>query len=119
MSIGSQVQRIHDVTLLASNVHELGAFYERLGLTHLFSQGDDLAVFQLGKNELAIHRTPHKPSEALVLSMVVSSLSAVESHLKELGLHYDGPTPLRPGLLGISVRDPNGNKLEFLAPASG
>ncbi len=119
MSISNWVKGFHDVTILASNVDELRRFYGKLGFPQVVSQGDELAVFVVGDNELAIHTSRAKPSEAIVLSLRVSNIEDIQQGMSNLGIKFDGPVPMRPGLVGIAIRDPNGNKLEFLAPANG
>jgi hypothetical protein len=110
----AQTPRIHDVGLLASNVAELREFYSKLGFQLAFSDGDKLVVFVLGSNEFAIHTSSQRPTVALGISVVVDDLSQMESKLKGLGIAYDGPKEMRPGLIGVGIRDPNGNRVEFL-----
>jgi len=116
MSISGLVKGFHDITIIANNVAELRHFYGILGFAQVVDQGDELAVFVVGANELAIHTSENIPTEALVLSVAVSDLEAIQRRIAELGIRFDGPVPMRPGLIGIAIRDPNGNKLEFLAP---
>ena len=116
MSISEVLRGFHDVTIVASNVTELRSFYARLGFRQLGDHGSNLAVFLVGSNELAIHASGARPSEALVLSILVNDLEVVERSLGELAIAFEGPAPVRPGLLGIRVRDPNGNKIEFVEP---
>jgi catechol 2,3-dioxygenase-like lactoylglutathione lyase family enzyme len=54
---------------------------------------------------------------ALVLSILVDDLEPVRQRAAELGIRIDAPTPMRPGLIGVALHDPNGNKLEFLQTA--
>lgn len=112
-----QIQRIHDVTLLADNLAELRAFYSALGFQEVFVQGEQLVVFAAGDNELALHFARERPKNAVTLSFRVRSAEAAVRHFKAAGIAYDGPRPLRPGLAGVSVKDPNGNVLEFLSPS--
>jgi len=116
MSIAEVVKGIHDVTLIASNVAELRTFYRRLGFTQVVDDGDKLAVFSVGANELAIHTSSTHPTNAIVISVLVDDLAPVQRKAAELGITVNDPAPLRPGLIGIAVFDPNGNKLEFLRP---
>jgi len=114
MSIADNAKGFHDVTIVASNVAELRRFYGGLGFRQIVDRGDDLAVFHVGANELAIHTSSSRPTKALVLSILVDDLEPVQHLAVELGIQCDGPTPMRPGLVGIALLDPNGNKLEFL-----
>jgi catechol 2,3-dioxygenase-like lactoylglutathione lyase family enzyme len=118
MSIADVVKGFHDVTIVASNVAELRGFYAGLGFTQVVDDGDRLAVFLVGANELAIHTSGTKPTNAVVLSLLVSDLEPVQRQATQLGLAFNPPAPMRPGLLGIALFDPNGNKLEFLRPAA-
>jgi catechol 2,3-dioxygenase-like lactoylglutathione lyase family enzyme len=114
MPMSDVVKGFHDVTIVASNVRELREFYASLGFTQVVDRGDELAVFLVGANELAIHTSSDHPTNALVLSLLVTDLEPVVRTATDLGLRVQGPTPLRPGLVGIAIQDPNGNKLEFL-----
>jgi catechol 2,3-dioxygenase-like lactoylglutathione lyase family enzyme len=118
VSIADVVERIHDVTIVARNVAELRAFYGRLGFTQVVDRGDDLAVFLVGANELAIHTSSAQPTNAIVLSILVKDLATVQRQAAGLGIRVSEPAQLRPGLIGIALLDPNGNKLEFLCPTS-
>jgi hypothetical protein len=68
----------------------------------------------VGANELAIHTSSAQPTNAIVISVLVEDLALVQRQAAELGISVDDPAPLRPGLIGIALFDPNGNKLEFL-----
>jgi catechol 2,3-dioxygenase-like lactoylglutathione lyase family enzyme len=114
VSIAEVVKGIHDVTIVASNVAELRTFYGRLGFRQVVDHGDTLAVFLLGANELAIHTSSTQPTNAIVISVLVDDLAPVQRQAAELGISVADPAPLRPGLIGIALLDPNGNKLEFL-----
>ncbi len=105
--------RINDVGILTSNVAELRAFYTKLGFEMAFSDGDDLVVFIVGPNELAIHTSDQRPMRAVGLLVVVKDLAAVQAKLKEVGIPFEGPKPVRPGMTGIQVNDPNENIVEF------
>ena len=118
MSIADVVKGIHDVTIVAKNVAELREFYRRLGFTQVVDRDNELAVFLVGANELAIHASPAQPMNAMVLSILVDDLAPVQRKAAELGIHVNEPAQLRPGLMGIALFDPNGNKLEFLRPSS-
>jgi catechol 2,3-dioxygenase-like lactoylglutathione lyase family enzyme len=115
MSISEALRGFHDLTIVASNVAELRSFYGRLGFRQVLDHGN-LAVFLVGSNELAIHASGARPSEALVLSILVNDLGLIERNLSELSVAFEGPAQMRPGLVGIRVRDPNGNKIEFVTP---
>ena len=119
MSIADVAKGFHDVTILASNAAELRRFYARLGFKQVVDRGDELAVFVVGRNELAIHTSAAQPANAVVLSILVDDLAPVQRHAAEMAIRVDGPIALRPGLTGISLLDPNGNKLEFLRPDAG
>lgn len=119
MTIATVVKGIHDVTIVASNVAELRTFYERLGFRQVVDHGDTLAVFLLGANELAIHTSSTQPTSAIAISILVEDLEPVQRQAAELGISVSDPAPLRPGLIGIALFDPNGNKLEFLRPGGG
>ena len=116
MSIAEVAKGIHDVTIIASNVAELRTFYGRLGFKQVVDRGDTLAVFLVGANELAIHTSAAQPTSALVISVLVEDLAPVQRQAAELGLSVNAPAQLRPGLIGIALFDPNGNKIEFLRP---
>ena len=117
MSIADGVKGFHDVTLVARNVAELRVFYASLGFRQVVAQGDELAVFLVGSNELAIHTSATQPLNALVLSVLVESLERVQEQAAALGIPLTAPAQLRPGLTGVALFDPNGNKLEFLQAA--
>jgi catechol 2,3-dioxygenase-like lactoylglutathione lyase family enzyme len=106
----------HDVTIVASNVAELREFYGKLGFEMAFSDADKLVVFIVGKNELAIHTSDQRPMNALGLTVLVEDLAKIQAKLREIGVPFEGPKPLRPGLTGVTVKDPNGNAVEFLHP---
>ncbi len=110
------IKGLHDVTILASNVPELREFYGRLGLQQVVDRGDELAVFLVGTNELAIHTSTACSEKAIGISIVIGDLEPIIQKVKEMGIAYDGPQPLRPGMSGIGFFDPNGNRLEFLQP---
>jgi catechol 2,3-dioxygenase-like lactoylglutathione lyase family enzyme len=116
MPIAEVVKGIHDVTIVAQNVAELRQFYAALGFPQVVDRPNELAVFLIGSNELAIHTAPTRPTQALVLSLLVTDLEPIERTALELGLPITGPATMRPGLLGVALHDPNGNKLEFLTP---
>jgi catechol 2,3-dioxygenase-like lactoylglutathione lyase family enzyme len=116
MSLSDTMKGFHDVTILASNVAELRAFYTSLGFTQAVELGDDLAVFSVGASELAIHKSESRPLKALVLSFTMAEIGPLQRRLNELGITFEGPAPRRPGLVGIALSDPNENKLEFLEP---
>jgi hypothetical protein len=116
MSIAEVVKGFHDITIVASNVAELRRFYSSWGFRQVVDQGDDLAVFLIGANELAIHSSATRPLNAVVLSVLVDDLVQVQRQAANLGIEINAPTELRPGLVGIALLDPNGNKLEFLQP---
>jgi catechol 2,3-dioxygenase-like lactoylglutathione lyase family enzyme len=116
MSIAENVRGFHDLTILASNVAELRAFYSDLGFQQVVDRGDELAVFLVGNNELAIHTSSARPMNAFVLSIMVDAFESIQRRAAELGIPLDPPAPLRPGLIGVAMLDPNGNKLEFLRP---
>jgi catechol 2,3-dioxygenase-like lactoylglutathione lyase family enzyme len=116
MTPSNTVKGFHDITILTSNVAELRAFYLSLGFTQTVELGDDLAVFVVGRNELAIHKADSRPLKALVLSFMMDAVGPLQQLLNERGIAFEGPTPRRPGLVGIALSDPNGNKLEFLEP---
>lgn len=118
MPIADVVKGFHDVTILASNVAELRRFYARLGFRQIVDRGDELAVFEVGANELAIHTSNSQPVNAIVLSLLVDDLAPIQRHAAEMAIDVDGPSALRPGLTGVSLFDPNGNKLEFLRPSA-
>jgi catechol 2,3-dioxygenase-like lactoylglutathione lyase family enzyme len=116
MSLSDTVKGFHDITILASNVAELRAFYLSLGFKQTVELGDDLAVFTVGANELAIHKADSRPLRALVLSFMMEAVGPLQQRLNERAIPFEGPTPRRPGLVGIALSDPNGNKIEFLEP---
>jgi len=116
MSIAEVMRGFHDLTIVASNVAELRSFYGRLGFRQVVDQGGNLAVFLVGSNELAIHASGERPAEALVISILVTDLEVIARAFTELALSFEGPARLRPGFVGIRVRDPNGNKIEFVEP---
>ncbi len=119
MSIADVVRGFHDVTIVARNVAELCAFYSALGFRQLVDRGDELAVFLVGKNELAIHTSSAQPLNALVLSVLVDDLEPIRRQAAQLGIQVPASAPLRPGLVGFALLDPNGNKLEFLRADPG
>jgi hypothetical protein len=49
---------------------------------------------------------------------LVEDLAPVQRQAAELGIRVNDPVPLRPGLIGVALLDPNGNKLEFVFAAS-
>jgi catechol 2,3-dioxygenase-like lactoylglutathione lyase family enzyme len=114
MSIAAVVKGFHDVTIVAQNVAELRRFYAGLGFRQILDHGDELAVFLVGVNELAIHTSAAQPMNAIVLSVLVDDLEPVQRRAAELGIAIEAPMPMRPGLIGVALLDPNGNKLEFL-----
>jgi len=116
MSLGTLVKGIHDVTIVSMNVAELRAFYRGLGFEQVVHRGDELAVFAVGANELAIHTSSAASRGSLVVSILVEDLGPVQRRAAELGVPVNGPAELRPGLVGIGLCDPDGNKLEFLRP---
>lgn len=118
MPIADVVKGFHDVTIVASNVAELRRFYAGLGFRQVVDRGDELAVFLVGANELAIHTAPTQPLNAVVISILVDDLEAVQRQAAELGIPIEAPAQLRPGLVGFALFDPNGNKLEFLQPTA-
>jgi catechol 2,3-dioxygenase-like lactoylglutathione lyase family enzyme len=61
MSIAAVVQGFHDVTIVARNVAELRRFYAGLGFRQVLDHGDELAVFLVGANGLAIHTSAEQP----------------------------------------------------------
>jgi catechol 2,3-dioxygenase-like lactoylglutathione lyase family enzyme len=114
MPLSDSVKGFHDVTILANNVAELRAFYASLGFTQTVELGDDLAVFLVGGSELAIHKAESRPLRALAISFTMDAIGPLQQHLNERAIAFEGPAPRRPGLVGIALHDPNGNKLEFL-----
>ncbi len=108
--------RFHDFGIVASNVAELRDFYSKLGFELAFSDGDDLVVFIVGQNELAIHTSEQRPQNAAGISFLVDDLEQMRTRLVELGVRFEGPRKMRPGLIGIAIDDPNGNHVTFLHP---
>jgi len=106
-----------DLTIVASNVAELRRFYAGWGFPLILERGEELVVFRVGKNELALHVSASRPQGAVVISVLVESLAPVQARAAELGVALEPPTAMRPGLVGVAVCDPNGNKLEFLCSA--
>jgi catechol 2,3-dioxygenase-like lactoylglutathione lyase family enzyme len=109
------VRGFRDVSLFASNVAELREFYAKLGFPQVVDEADELAVFLVGDQELAIHTSADRPRAAVALSFLVMDTGLIQERLTELGIGFDGPQPLRPGLAGIALKDPNENTLEFLS----
>jgi catechol 2,3-dioxygenase-like lactoylglutathione lyase family enzyme len=118
MSVADVVKGFHDVTIVARNVAELRSFYSSLGFLQVVDRGDELAVFLVGSNELAIHTGSAQPVNAVVLSVLVDDLGPIQQQAAALGLPIDPPAGLRPNLVGVALLDPNGNKLEFLCRAA-
>jgi catechol 2,3-dioxygenase-like lactoylglutathione lyase family enzyme len=108
----------HDVTIQANNPAELALFYERLGFQRVAGDGENLFVFAVGDNELALHSGSQAVKAAITLSILVDDLEATSKAIAGAGLTFESPRPMRPGLVGISVTDPNGNTIEFLGPAA-
>jgi hypothetical protein len=54
---------------------------------------------------------------AIVLSILVDDLEPIQQRAAELGIPIEAPMPMRAGLIGVALLDPNGNKLEFLRTA--
>ncbi len=104
----------HDMTLLASNVGELREFYKQLGFHLVVADAEDMAVFTVGDNEFVIHTAVNRPTAAVGVSIRVDDTGPYQARLEQLGIPFEGPKPLRPGLSGISLKDPNGNVVEFL-----
>jgi len=73
-----------------------------------------MAVFAVGSNEFVIHTAADRPAAAVGMSIRVSHTGSYEERLKELGIEFEGPKLLRPGLRGISFKDPNGNTVELV-----
>jgi catechol 2,3-dioxygenase-like lactoylglutathione lyase family enzyme len=111
------MQGIHDVTLLASNVAELRDFYERIGFKLVMRRGEDMAVFAVGGDEFVIHVGPDRATAVIGMSIRVNETGSYERRLTELGIPFEGPKPLRPGLIGIGLKDPNGNRIELVQAA--
>jgi len=88
------------------------------GFRLVVEQGDDLVVFVVGGNELAIHKATMQSMNVIGLTILVHDVGAIQRKLTETGIAFDGPQLLRPGLAGITLRDPNGNTLAFLQPQS-
>ncbi len=81
-------------------------------------KGDEFVVFGVGDNELAIHTSATEFTGVVGITFMVKDVAALERHLTDVGIPFEGPAPMRPGLEGITVRDPNGNVLGFLQPAA-
>ena len=109
---------IHDITLLVNNVAELRGFYERIGFKLVIEKGDDMAIFAIGSNEFVLHTAADTPRAAVGISIRVDDTRVFESRLRELGIPFEGPKPLRPGLVGLHFKDPNGNVVELLQAGS-
>lgn len=104
----------HDVTLFAPNVAELCDFYSSVGFELLTDEPDELAVFAVGSARLVIRAAAEQPSGAVGFSFVLPSIGPLQARLTEALLEFDGPTAQRPDMVGLSVEDPNGNRLTFL-----
>jgi len=78
------------------------------------AMGDNLVVFGVGSNELAIHVASTQPKSVVGLSVLVKNLDAIQEQLKKSSIAFEGPNPERPGLVGIKIQDPNGNTVTFL-----
>lgn len=113
------IRRLHDVTVMASNIAELREFYLRIGFEEVFVQGDSLVVFSAGSNEFALHRVDTEPCPAVTVSFIVDDPADIAAAFDRLGVPYEGVMPMRPGLAGLRIRDPNGNHIEFLAASAG
>jgi catechol 2,3-dioxygenase-like lactoylglutathione lyase family enzyme len=105
--------RIHDVTIVTDDVDAMYDFYLRLGLRPVFRKGSELAVFLVGTSELAIH-AGHSSDCALAISLLVRDLSAITGTLHSMGIAWEGPMALRPGMMGLQFKDPKGNVVELL-----
>ncbi len=112
--MSNNVEGLHDITLFASNLSELRDFYTKLGFRQVVDQGEELVVFEVGDNELAIHSSPDRPQGSVGLTFLVLNIATIEARLRELGIAFRGPQRVRPGLSGITLHDPNGNTLAFL-----
>lgn len=113
------IRRVHDVTLMASNIEVLREFYVRIGFELVFAQGEDLVVFAAGANEFALHRVATEPCPAATVSFIVDDAAEIAASFDAIGVPYEGPMPMRPGLAGLRIKDPNGNHIEFLAASAG
>ncbi len=112
----TDIDRIQDVTIRASNIDELRAFYKRIGFREVLIRGDDFVVLAAGKSELVIHAAAQQPMAAVGLAFLVDDAAAIGERLREANIPFEGPMPLRPGKIGVKLTDPNGNILEFLQP---
>jgi len=106
---------LHDVTLAATDVQKLAAFYSTLGLgrdPHV--NNDEIVVFPLSNHDLTIHKSDKNSS--IGVSFRVGDLDKLMAHLRKHDIEFTGPKLLRPGLEGIEIKDPNGNTISFLRP---
>ena len=108
---------LNDVTIVASNVAELRDFYLSLGLPLVLELPEGLVVFDVGGADLAIHAGPDRPIGVMGIGIAVDDLEPFQQRLRESGVPFEGPKPLRPGRIGLHLNDPNGNVVELLVRA--
>jgi catechol 2,3-dioxygenase-like lactoylglutathione lyase family enzyme len=90
---------------------------------YFFDMGNDslLAFFEIPKGaEPAGNRNAIGAMQHCAFVVTPQRFSEIEERLKQKGVHYIGPLPQLPGLVGIYIVDPNGIRLEFACqPADG
>lgn len=112
---------MYDITVMPKDVARATAFYEKLG----FKKGHhkpSLTVLPVGNVELAIHAAiptdelgPASAKEpgSVGMSFIVAEVKLIAERLKVEGIPFVGPKPVHAGCSGLTIRDPDGNTLNF------
>jgi extradiol dioxygenase family protein len=106
---------LFDVGIVAKNVAELRAFYEKVGFPLRFGN-ERLVVFGLGAHDLAIHVADQVPRGAVGFSVLVDDVGPIADRLTAAGIAFDRhDEPFHANLAGLQLEDPNGNVIQILA----
>jgi len=112
---------IAHVALHCADLASMERFYrEALGYEVVWRPDADNCYLSRGRDSLALHASPMSGTETRLdhFGMTLGSGEAVEAwarHMEALGVALDGPLRThRDGTTSFYVRDPEGNRIQFL-----
>ena len=129
VSDASHVARLMNACLITDNVNQLVRFYEPILELRAQRSGDDYAEFRTGVGVLAIFSeaaqekyipgsTKAAQNKSAILEFSVTDVDKEYSRLQALVKTWVKPPTTQPwGTRSIYFRDPDGNLVDFYAPA--
>jgi catechol 2,3-dioxygenase-like lactoylglutathione lyase family enzyme len=108
--------RLHEIELGIDNVEKATAFYQAtLGLTPKVQQ-ESLTVFDAGLRGLDFNLSHHLSTGNVAISFLTDDLAALQKHLNEAGISYQGPFLSHLGMTCIQFSGPGGLLIKVNSP---